>query len=425
MLPATASCHPALPEARMRTTLLVFPLLLLVSGAAVSQDAPVLLRGGRVLDGQGSVIENATVTIRGSRVAAVATAGDTPTYDLSAFTIMPGGIDTHVHIGWHFDADGKTHDADPEEETDQQSMLYAVENAYQTLLAGITTVQSLGARVDVDLRDWIARGVIPGPRILTSIRSLGNRTGDPGAIREAVRRLDADGADVIKIFASASIRNGGTPTMSQEQLDAACGEAATLGLRTAVHAHGPESAQRAIRAGCTVIEHGALLDAATLDLMVEHGTYFDPNIGLVFQNYLGENRQRFHGVGNYTEEGFAYMEQAVGSSLDIFREALRRPGLQIVFGTDAVAGAHGRNFEEIIYRVEQGGQDPGAALVSATSLAARSLGLEHEIGSLAPGLQADIIAVDGNPMEDITALRRVVFVMKGGRVIKNTTNENR
>ena len=143
------------------------------------------------------------------------------------------------------------------------------------------------------------------------------------------------------------------------------------------------------------------------------------------QNYLGENRQRFQGVGNYTEEGFAYMEQAVGSSLDIFREALRRPGLQIVFGTDAVAGAHGRNFEEIIYRVEQGGQDPGAALVSATSLAARSLGLEHEIGSLAPGLQADIIAVDGNPMEDITALRRVVFVMKGGRVIKNTTNENR
>jgi imidazolonepropionase-like amidohydrolase len=154
---------------------------------------------------------------------------------------------------------------------------------------------------------------------------------------------------VIKIFASASIRDGGGPTMSQEQLDAACGEATAQGLRSAVHAHGPESAQRAIHAGCTVIEHGALLDDATLDLMDTRRTFYDPNIGLVLQNYL-ENRAQFEGVGNYNAEGFAHMERAVPRALDTFRRALQRENIRIVFGTDAVAGAHGRNFEEIMNR---------------------------------------------------------------------------
>ncbi len=246
---------------------------------------------------------------------------------------------------------------------------------------------------------------------------MSGRTGTPDDIRAAVRERVEAGADVIKIFASASIRDGGIPSMSQAQLDAACGEARRHGLRSAVHAHGPESARRAVRAGCTVIEHGALLDEETVALMAEHGTYFDPHIGLVFQNYLG-NRDRFLGVGNYTPEGFAHMERAVGTSLDAFRHALAHPSLDIVFGTDAVAGAHGRNFEELIYRVETGGQDPMQAIVSATSLAARSLGLDDTIGAIAPGMAADLIAVDGNPLEDITALRRVVFVMRNGNVYR-------
>ncbi len=223
---------------------------------------------------------------------------------------------------------------------------------------------------------------------------------------------------MIKLFASASIRVGGVPTMSQTQLDAACGEANALGIRTAVHAHGPESAQRAIRAGCTVIEHGALLDEETLDLMAERGTYFGPHIHLIFQNYLHDHRERYEGIGNYTEEGFAQMEQAIGTSLDVFRWALQRPDLRLVFGTDAVAGAHGRNFEELIYRVETGGQEPMDAIVSATSLAAESMGLD-DLGVIDAGMRADLIAVAGNPDEDITALRRVVFVMKDGRVYRN------
>ncbi|MCH7490094.1 MAG: amidohydrolase family protein [Gemmatimonadetes bacterium] len=400
-------------------------LMLLLTAAASGQSQVTALRAGRVLDGRGGVLQDTTIWIVGSTIVQERQIGAS-VYDLTDLpdlTLMPGGIDTHVHIGWHFDADGKTHHASSEEESAEQAMLYAVENAYRTLMGGITTVQSLGARLDLDLRDWIARGTIPGPRVLTSLRSINQRTGggDPAAIRQRVRDLAADGADVIKIFASASIRVGGTPTMSQEQLDAACGEASAQGLRTAVHAHGPESATRSVQAGCTVIEHGALLDDATLDLMMERGTYYDPNIGLIFRNYF-ENKEHYLGIGNYTEEGFAQMERAVPVALEVFKKALARPNLKIVFGTDAVAGAHGRNFEELIYRVEQGGQDPMDAVISATSRAAESLGLGETLGSIAPGMEADIIGVLGNPLDDITALRRVVFVMKGGVVYKNDTS---
>ncbi len=394
-------------------------VLALASSAAplTAQSPPIVLRVGTLLDGRGGTQRDVTVVVENGRIAAIETGhARAATHDLSRFTVMPGGIDTHVHINWHFDADGRTHD--DREETPEQAYRHAVENARITLESGITTAQSLGATVDGPLRDAIARGEVPGPRIITSLRSLNERTGTPAELRAAVRRLKEDGADVIKIFASASIRDGGGPTMSQEQLDAACGEARTLGLRSAVHAHGPESAQRAVRAGCTVIEHGALLDDATLDLMNERGTFYDPNIGLVLQNYL-ENRAKFEGVGNYNEEGFAHMERAVPRALDTFRRALRRPNIRIVFGTDAVAGAHGRNFEELIYRVQQGGQRPMQAVVSATSLAAASLGLDDRIGSLAPGFDADLIAMPRNPAEDITALREVSFVMRAGRVVRN------
>lgn len=403
----------------MRLSSFAIATLLLTPTLSAAQSPPIIIQAERVLDGKGGMVRGVRVVVEGSRIARLGDTSAMPvTYDLRGLTLLPGGIDTHVHIGWHFDADGKTHHLSPEDESPQQAMLYAVENAYATLMGGVTTVQSLGAPLDKDLRDWINRGTIPGPRILTSLRSVSERTGTPQQIRAFVREQAGDGADVIKIFASASIRDGGAPTMSQEQLNAACGEATRLGLRSAVHAHGPESAQRAVKAGCTVIEHGALLDEATLDLMAQHGTYWDPNIGLVLQNYL-ENRPKFEGVGNYNEEGFAQMTKAIPTALGVFQKGLERKSLNIVFGTDAVAGAHGRNFEEIIYRVQQGGQPAMDAIVSATSLAAESLRLGNRLGSIAPGMEADLIAVDGDPLTDITALRRVVFVMKGGKVYKN------
>jgi imidazolonepropionase-like amidohydrolase len=407
--------------------------LLLVSWTTVlpparAQEPTVVVQTSTLLDGRGGVLRDQSIVIRDGRIAELVPNGQAPAgtvYDLRDRTVLPGLIDTHVHITWHFDREtGKFHSRESEE-TPAQAMLYAVENAYTTLLGGVTTVQSLGSPEDKDLRDWIDRGVIPGPRILTSLGSLSERTGTPEQIREAVRERAEAGADVIKIFASASIRVGGTPTMTQEQLDAACGEAKRLGLRSAVHAHSSPAAQRAVRAGCTVIEHGALLDRETLSMIASSGTFFDPNIDLVTRNYL-ENRERFLGTGgSYTAAGFEEMEKAMPLKLSMFREALTVPGLKIVFGTDAVAGSFGRQQEELVFRVQKGGQDPMQAIVSATSLAAESLGLEDRIGTLVPGMQADLIAVDGDPLQEITALSRVVFVMRGGKVYKHVPGEGR
>jgi len=153
-------------------------------------------------------------------------------------------------------------------------------------------------------------------------------------------------------------------------------------------------------------------------LMADSGTYYDPHIGLIFQNYF-QNRDRYIGIGSYTDEGFAQMERAVPRALQVFKMALERPRLRIIFGTDAVAGAHGRNFEELIYRVVEGRQAPMDAIVSATSRAAESLRLGDKIGSIESGFDADLIAIDGNPLADITALRKVKFVMRRGVVYKN------
>jgi imidazolonepropionase-like amidohydrolase len=170
------------------------------------------------------------------------------------------------------------------------------------------------------------------------------------------------------------------------------------------------------------VTHGSQVTDATLAFLAERGTYFEPNIGLLLQNYL-KNRDRFFGIGNFNEEGFAFMAKGVPLNLEMFKRAIRVNRLKILMGTDAGAGAHGRNAEEIIYRVQNAGQPAGDALVNATSLNAEALGMADRIGSIAPGQEADLIGVDGDPVKDITALRRVVFVMKGGRVYKNIARQ--
>lgn len=382
-----------------------------------SGDAIILNVGGLV-DGRGGVMGPSTVVVEDGKIVGVSAGASSHRegliYDLTDFTLLPGLIDAHVHISWHFDRTGR-YATRESNETPQEAMLFIMENAYQALMSGFTTVQSMGNPTDGDLRDAINRGLLPGPRVLTSLTPITNRTGTPDQIRAAVRDIAAQGADFIKVFASESIRTGGAPTLSQEQLDAACGEARALGLRTPVHAHSIESVVRALHAGCTSIEHGALLDRETMELIAESGTFFDPNIFLVSDNYL-TNRDRFIGIGSYTEEGMRITEEVIGTKLAMFKEALQVPNLKIIFGTDGVAGAFARQEDELIYRVQTGGQDPMAALVSATSLAAESLALEDMIGAIAPGMEADLIAVQGDPLDDITALKRVVFVMKGGVV---------
>ena len=297
-------------------------------------------------------------------------------------------------------------------------MLSTAANAYATLMAGFTTIQSPGSPEDKDLRDWIAAGQIPGPRVITSLNALSQTRLTPDSLRALVRRRKAEGADVIKIFASASIRDGGAQTMTDEQLSAICGEAKAQGLRTMVHAHSAASIKASVLAGCNQIEHGVFADDETLKLMADRGVYFDPQICLVFRNYL-DNRAKYEGIGNYNAEGFAAMEKAIPIATEMFKRALKTPKLKVIFGTDAVAGAHGRNAEELVCRVQAGGQSPIDAITSATSLGAEALHMGDQFGSIAPGLQADLIAVQGDPTKDITALRRVMFVMKGGKVYRN------
>jgi imidazolonepropionase-like amidohydrolase len=331
--------------------------------------------------------------------------------------MMPGLIDVHTHVDWHFGPDGKY---PARGETPEQRQAAIAENLKQTLLNGFTTVQNVGNAGDKTLRESVAAGSLTGPRIVTSLGQVqaGGRGGPatPDQLRDRVRQLKADGADVVKIFASQSIRTGGAPTMTQEQLDAACGEANALGIRTVVHAHAAEAIIRVVRAGCTQVEHGAYASDEALALMKARGTYFDPNIGLVLQNYI-ENKARFLSpTGSYTAEGFAFMEKAVGVKGEMFRRALKS-GVKMPLGTDAVAGAHGQNAREILARVEEG-QTPMDAIISATSLAAESLRMSDRIGSLRPGYEADIIAVAGDPIKDIRTMRKVVFVMKAGVVHK-------
>ena len=232
-----------------------------------------------------------------------------------------------------------------------------------------------------------------------------------------VRKQKEAGADLIKVFASQSIRQGGGMTLPQDQLNAACDEANKQGMRTLVHAY-KDAVRAATLAGCTEVEHGTMATDDDLKLMAEHGTYFDPQAGLVIENYLA-NKDRFLGTPGYTEEGFAAMERVLSLDRDIVRRAVKTSGLNVVFGSDAVAGAHGRNAEEFIDRVRDAGVDPMSAMVSANSLAAEAIRMGDRIGSIAPGYDADIIALDGDPLKDITAVRRVTFVMKGGVVYKN------
>ncbi len=394
---------------------------LAIAPPRAAAQAPTVLRVHRALDGNGGRLADVDLVLRDGRIAAIRPArGPLPAGALSLddVTVLPGLIDVHVHLSWYVNAKDRLH-TDDDGEGAAESALGGAANAWATLQAGFTTVQSIGEPENKPLRAAIARGAVPGPRLLTSLGSLNERTGggSPDSLAAAVRRFAADGADVIKIFASKSIREGGDATMSDEQLQAACGAARRAGLRSIVHAHSAEAVSRAARAGCTQVEHGVFADDAARRLMVEKGTFFDPQCRLVFRNYL-DHKPRFAGIGNYNDAGFASMERALPLAAAGITAAARTPGLRLVYGTDAVAGAHGANADDLVCRV-QAGQDPMDAIVSATGRNAASLGMSRELGMLKPGYVADIIAVRGDPIADITAVTRVAFVMKGGRIMRN------
>jgi imidazolonepropionase-like amidohydrolase len=398
---------------------ILLALTFLATTVAASAQDRITLRASTLLDGRGNVLHNQQVVVDHGKIVSIGAASGPADYDLTGLTLMPGWIDTHVHLQWHMNAQNKAVAGS----TDQQEMaLYDAADAWLELQDGFTTVQSVGSPYDAPVRDRIAEGVLPGPHVLTSLIQIQGTSPGPNGhpytndeLRELVRGTKAKGADVIKLFATSGLGAGGGQTMTDEQIQTVCSEAKAVGLRSVVHAIGDAGARASVLAGCTAIEHGTFVKDETLDLMVQHGTFFDPNL-LVLHNYL-EKRASY----TFTDAQLKTIEDGIKPTIEVLKHA-RAKGVKIAFGTDAVAGAHGRNAEEMVYRVQEGGEKPMDAIVSATSVSAADLGMAERIGTLAVGYDADFVAVEGDPVADITAVRHVVFVMKDGKVMKNVAH---
>jgi imidazolonepropionase-like amidohydrolase len=313
-------------------------LVSLISLLAQAQNKRIVIAASTVLDGRGRVLHDTRIVIEGSQIVAVLPKDDPKDdpkanpvdYDLRGLTVLPGWIDAHVHITWSFGPDGKNAGQGG---TAQDAAYAAAANAWLTLMAGFTTIQSVGSPADIPLRDAIAKGSLPGPRILTAVDPLlgrGEQTGTPDEIRAFVRKQKEAGADLIKIYASGGMTRG-TMTMSQEQLNAACDEAKKQGLRTLVHAY-RDAVRAATLAGCTEVEHGLGASDDDLRLMAERGTYLDPQAGLLLDTYL-RYKDKYLAPPYYTEEGFAAMKGLIPAHQEFIQRAARIPGLKIVYGT--------------------------------------------------------------------------------------------
>jgi len=373
---------------------------------------PVTLLTHQALDGAGGTLTDATLVVEHGRITTLKAATPRGTViDLRGYTVMPGFIDTHVHLDSHWNAAG--HIA-TETEPVADAALGIANAAWASLMGGFTTVQSVGDPSEAPLRDAIRDRGFPGPRVLTSLAWIeGDSSLSDEALKALVHARKDAGADLIKIFASSSQRVGAKPTLTEHQLAVLCAEARAVGLRSMVHAYRSQVAAAA-RAGCRQIEHATYASLEDIRTAVAAGAFLSPQVGLVVQNYI-ENQDRYIGVGNYTPEGMQTMARDLHYDVEVCRMMRALHG-KIVFSTDATAGAHGRNAEEFFGRVEACGQTPMEALVSAQSVAAEALGMSDRIGRLAPGLEADIVALDGDPLTDLSAVRRVVFVMRGGKV---------
>ncbi|HEX8147212.1 MAG TPA: amidohydrolase family protein [Pyrinomonadaceae bacterium] len=391
---------------------------------AASSDTRLVIRAARMLDPRaGRVINDAAVVVEGERVTAVGAAAPVPegakVIDLGDVTLLPGLIDAHTHITYHFDRTGRfgiSWDSGPDE-----TLGYARENARATLLAGVTTARDLGgdSRVVTRLRDLINRGETEGPRLLVSgdpltpavLRGAGEDRGERvHRVREFVRARVAEGVDVIKIFEGVDAT--GAPVFSAQEINVAVEEAGRAGLRVAVHAHEAAAVKAAVRGGCASVEHGSFLDDEAVRELARRHTALVPTLYLP-THYL-ERRERFVAFDPFT---WSFFERLRAGNLANAARA-KKGGVWLVSGSDAVAGLHGNNPRELIWLVKAG-LTPAEALRAATVDAAALLGLEGKVGEIKPGAFADLIAVRGDPTKDISAVERVLFVLKGGRVLKD------
>lgn len=419
----------------------LFVIVLILSAISL-QAQRTLIHAGRLIDGIGDVQKEKTIIVEGQKITSVengyvaAKSGD-EVVNLKNATVLPGLIDMHVHLEGETSKDGYL----DEFQLNKADIAFeSSKHASVTLMAGFTTVRDVGGTgVNISLRNAVNEGLVVGPRIYTSGKSLAitgghadptngyreDLMGDPTAkdgivngvesARKAVRQRYKNGADLIKITATGgvlSVTSDGTgPHFSEEEIAVIVKTAKDLGFHVAAHAHGDEGMQRAIRAGVLTIEHGTYMSQETMKLMKEYGTYYIPTIT------AGMSVAELSKIDGYYPDMVARKASVIGPQIsDTFSKAYKM-GVNIGFGTDAAVFPHGENFKEFIYMVE-GGMKPMEAIKSATSVNAGILGKADQFGSIKPGLFADIIAVDGDPLADIDNMGKVRFVMKEGVVYK-------
>ena len=363
--------------------------------------------------------------------------GDTA-IDLNNYTVLPGLMDMHTHLSG---------ESNPKKYMERFTLdlddyaYQSIQFAERTLMAGFTTVRDLGGPVNTSLRDAIKRGHLVGPRIFSAGKALATTgghadptngmkfglMGDPGPdegvvngvsdARKAVRQRYKNGADLIKITATGGVlsvaKSGENPQFKEDEIRAIVETAADYDMHVAAHAHGTEGMKRAVRAGVRSIEHGTLMDEEIMDLMIERGTYYVPTIS------AGEFVAEKATLDGYYPEIIRPKAAKIGPQIKNTFQKAHKAGIKIAFGTDSGVSYHGKNAKEFLYMVE-GGMAPMAAIQSATKVAAELLGVENMLGTIEAGKTADIIAVKGNPIKDISALQDVVFVMKNGVVYKNS-----
>lgn len=417
----------------------------LASAATAPLLAATLVHAGSLIDGVSSdVRENVTIVVDDGRIteiqAGFSPAGDGDTViDLEDATVLPGLMDMHVHLT------GQMNPKNYLERVQKNTAHFAIQSvefARRTLMAGFTTVRNPGddGTITIALRDQIARGMVPGPRIFTAGKSLATTGGhaDPtnglrdGLTRDAgpedgvvngpedaakaVRHRYKEGADFIKITATGGVlsvaKSGQNPQFTEAELRAIVATADDYGFHVAAHAHGAEGMKRAVRAGITSIEHGTLMDQETMDLMKEHGTYYVPTI--LAGEFVAEKAK----IDGYFPEVVRPKAAEIGPKIQETFGKAYKAGVKIAFGTDCGVSPHGGNAEEFALMVEAG-MPPMEAIRSATMATAELLKIDDRLGSIEAGKIADLVAVHGDPLDDISVLEQISFVMKEGSIYKN------
>jgi len=427
-------------KSRIISTLLC-TLLTLCSAQAI---ALTYIHAGKIIPANSDeILFRSTIIVDGNKIVAVESGYSTPDFgdtliDLKDATVMPGLMDMHVHLSSQ-QGPGTYIERFTKNEADYA--LKSVKYAEMTLLSGFTTVRNLGDRYNetVALKRAINAGDIVGPRIYSAAKSIATTgghadptngsnhdiMGDPGPregvvngiadARKAVRQRYKDGADLIKITATGGVlslaKNGQNPQFMDDELQAIVATAKDYGMTVAVHAHGKEGMERAIRAGVSSIEHGTYMDDSTMELMKQYGTYYVPTV--LAGKWVAEKSQ----IDGFFPDVVRPKAAAIGPLIqNTFANAFRA-GVKIAYGTDSGVSAHGDNWQEFIYMVEAG-MPPLDAIRSATWHGAALLNVSEQLGSIEAGKLADIIAVSGDPLRDINAMGNVIFVMKDGEVFK-------